>query len=252
VRAVSQIVGEKVDFAVMPQYKSILPLLQYQPYIDRAFVIEEWLILHSNHGDQPWLPQKDMAVACGYERIWHLGYRGHPGMSGQPNMSLVDFIAWQQGIRFVVNPIPFITVPPLETVKEIYNGEYSNGCVAMAFNEMYVDLKLRFVERLKKRMPNMMFLEPSKTTWAGAAWQIGTSIAYVGDRSALHVIAHGVGQRLLTYEPHPARHKDGHLGTVFGCPYGRETAIPFGCSPENAAELVANQLNAMEMEEKTA
>ena len=247
VRAISQIKGEPVDFAIMPQYKNILPLLQAQPYIDRAFVIEEWLILHSNHGDQPWLPQKNMEQACGYHQVWHLGYRGHPGLSGQPNMCLADFIAWQQGIRFVENPIPFIQ--GLDGVGVNWASRDEGGLtVALAFNEMYADLKLRFRKTFGELYKGVA-ISVMEYSWLEAAVLISKAGVFVGDRSALHVIAHGVGQKLITYEPHPARHKTGHLGTVFGCPYGKELAIPFGQSPERAAEGVVQAIQDLKAEE---
>lgn len=244
VRAISQIRGEAVDFAVMPQYKNILPLLQAQPYIDRAFVIEEWLLQHSNHGDQPWLPQKNMEQTCGYEHVWHLGYRGHPGLSGQPNMALVDFIAWQQGIRFVEGVLPFISAEPGVVVgHERY--------VAVAFNTMYADLKLRFETRLNELCKAEFFLvDVNRFAWGNVPSVIKGAMVFIGDRSALHVVAHGVNQRIVTYEPHPARHKTGHLGTVFGCPYGRELAIPFGKTPEDSAETAAQELRQLKAEEK--
>lgn len=242
VRAVSQMKGERVDFCCMPQYKSLLPLIQAQPYVDKAFVVEDWLLQHSNHGDQPWNPPA--RIDREYDQSWHLGYRAHPGLSGQPNMSLIDFIAWQQGIRFTANPIPFISGLPF--LKE---DEGKLGHVAYAFNDMYSDLKLRFFNMLVRRT-EVTFVDVSKRSWLESVSVIKGAVAYVGDRSALHVVAHGVGQRLITYEPHPARNKQGHLGTVFGCPYGRETALPLNISPEQAAERTVELLNEMKAEEK--
>ena len=105
-----------MDFAVMPQYESLLGLLDAQDYIEHAFVIPEWVCWGSPHGDQPWeapvevlskrhtlsvdLDVKgDTHMMMGYEtdHVYHLAYRAHPGI-GAPAMPLVDFIAHQQNL----------------------------------------------------------------------------------------------------------------------------------------------------------
>src|SRR5882724_5440935 len=126
-----KIVGEPVDFAVMPYYESILPLIQKQEYIDRAFAIKTWLKTHSNYGDQPW----EAPVNTSYERVWHLGYRCHPGKAfGNVEMALIDFIAYQQGITFPEPQTRFLDT----------RVAYSGSTVAVACNELYVDQKKEF------------------------------------------------------------------------------------------------------------
>jgi len=260
-----KIVNSKVDFCVMPYYKNLLPLLAAQPYIEHAFVKEDWLRTHSNHGDQPWQPPDTIKFKPyepqEYERMWHLTYKGHPGITA-PNMPLIEFVAYQQGICFNDwNPIPFIA--PSEDVEELATPiHFSSGqlpdvilekrLVSYAFNDQYPEPKQKFFEKLwhVTREDGLEFFNVGELGWREAAWIISKSIAYVGCRSADWVLAMGLGQETFTFEPHPSRHKDCHLGRVFGSPYGREFALPFALPPEVAAEACASMLRKRAAEVK--
>jgi hypothetical protein len=257
-----KIVGGSVDFAVMPYYKSLLPLLADQSYIEKAFVIESWLRVHSNHGDQPWQPPNvNQPSGEPYQQQWHLTYKGHPGISA-PEMPLIDFTAYQQKIIFSESPIPFLTVRDLEHNLEEVN--FPSGSlpqviaekrlVTYSFNEQYAEPKKEFFESLwlNTREANLEFLNVSEMGWREAAWCISKSLSYVGCRSACWVLAMGLGQESLTFEPHPSRHKDCHLGKVFGCSYGREIALPFGPPPAVMGETAASMLKAKLEKEKVA
>ena len=255
-----KVVSQSVDFAVMPYYQNLLPLLAEQPYLDNVFIVPDWLRTHSNHGDQPWEPPhlKRMTPMVGdgwseYERAWHLTYRAHPGISA-PAMPLIDFIAYQQGIAFNGwNPVPFIEVS--ELAEELTTPvHFSTGqmpqviaekrLVTYSFNEQYADAKKMFFEELwsKAQGSGLEFFNVSEVSWKEAAWIIKKALTHVGCRSACWVIANGVGQSILTYEPHPARHASGNLGKVFGCPYGRELTLPFGMPARVAADATVNML----------
>jgi hypothetical protein len=251
-----RVVSSPVDFCVMPYYKNLLPFLVTQNYIDRAFVAEDWLRTHSNHGDQPWQPPA--WVEKDYEKVWHLTYRAHPGISA-PAMPLIDFVAYQQGISFNGwNPVPFINV--MENVEELAAPiQFSTGpmmdvirenrLVTYSFNEQYEGQKKQFLEAFWILMQpgakdGFELFNVSEVGWKEAAWLISRSLIYVGCRSACWVLANGVGQEIISFEPHPARHTQGHLGKVFGNPYGRETALPFGMPPEPAAQVAASLVRA--------
>ena len=220
VKAITQVVGQMhVDMAIMPQYESLLPLIQDQPYIGEAFVIPEWICTGSPHGDQPWLPPRRFAD---YDRQYHLTYKGHPGITpGLPRMALIDFIAWQQGIKFVQNPVPFI-----DAIEYKLKVPY----IAYAFNSDVAEIKERFLEwaqRLtKEQVPEYDWRDVTKLGWKGAAVAIKNAMAFVGCRSANWVLACGVGQKnIFIYEPNAARNKHGMFGDVFGCPYVKEHTV---------------------------
>lgn len=243
-------VGERIDFAMMPAYKSLIPLIQAQPYIDKAFVINDWLCVNSNHGDQPWNPPS--YVEKKYERFWHLTYKGHPGINAT-DLPLIDFIADQQGIK-LREPLPFI-VKYGETAEKKFWGILKDMSplprVAYAFNNQYAAQKEKFLAALKERLGNeFLLLDVSQFSWYEAAGYIKESMAFVGCRSANYVMAHGLKQRIICFEPHPARHAHGHLGKIFGCPYGTEVTLPFAAPETIQADFAAATLKNWLIEEK--
>lgn len=266
-----RVAGGKVDFAVMPYYRNLLPLLASQSYIDKAFVIESWLRTHSNHGDQPWEPPMDWGpgsqYCCPYgagdpdwyTRIWHLTYKGHPGISA-PSMPLVDFIAYQQGLNFNNFQVtPFLDVD--ESVQEeaakihFSSGQMldvikENRLVTYSFNEQYDEIKKAFLNALwwRANSERFEFFDVATVGWKEAAWLIKKSLAYVGCRSACWVLANGVGKTVISFEPHPSRHANCHLGKVFGNPYANEVPLPFGLPPTVAADTTTSLLIKMREE----
>lgn len=228
VRAISQMVGERVDFATMPEYCTLQDLFRYQPYIDKSFVIDDWKCEGSPHGNQPWNPPA--SALRDYDRCFHLTYRAHPGIGGK-RLPLIDFIADQQAMKFVESPLPFITV------RKDFGYNNSLPFVALAFNNMHVDLKLRFMEILRKAdLGGVVIQDVLHMNWIDTATVIKHAICFVGCRSSNNVIAHGVGQKnIFIYEPDINRKFNGPFGDVFGCPYGSEVGVD--ASPEEAADM---------------
>ncbi len=268
-----KVVSQPVDFAVMPYYESLLPLLQEQSYIDNAIILPDWLRTHSNYGDQPWqAPEASLERDfpgkvfnpplrgehlfklssidfTSYEKVWHLGYRCHPGAPfGNPDMALMDFIAYQQGITFNDWPtIPFLTAP-----KGKWKEDFGLG-LALAFNEQYAKQKQVFKEALVEALngvANVYWLQ--SLSWLDAATFMDDkdTVAFIGDRSANWVIANGLGKMCITFEPHPSRHRSGQLGRVFGCPGGKEFALPFGMPAKIAGQTAATMVKKL-VEERT-
>lgn len=249
VKAIAAMHGTKVDFACMPQYDNnrFLELIGMQPYVDKAFPMEDWKLMHSNYGDQPWNPPQHTKCVCApgggypckngdYETCYHLGYRSHPGIvfGKATNTALIDFIAEQQGIR-LKDPLPFLDVPSA-----------TGAMIAYAFNDQYDDLKKRFLLKLTEVFDGQIFglVNTNEFSWVEAASIIKGAAAFVGCRSANWVIANGVRQQIICYEPHPARNQFGHLGEVFGCPYNdRVHNFRHDVAPEAAAETTAEILH---------
>lgn len=245
VRAVSQLTGGPVDFCCMPQYKSLLPLLEYQPYIGRAFVVEDWKCTGSPHGDQPW--KAPSHVESGYEKVWHLGYRK------PPDLPLIDFTAVQAGVELKPPVLPFLEAP------ECTSTPAGEKYVACGFNPGYKHLKERFRAAFD---PGIKVVDTETVPWLEAASLIKHAVCFVGCRSSNAVLAHGVNQQALIYEPDLARSGYGRPwwrrvvrkivyplapeGTIFRCPYGRETIWPYNKAPEEiaaeAAEIVRTLL----------
>lgn len=257
-RAISKLVNEKVDFAMMPTYESLVPLLRAQSWTDKVGIFPDWHCLHSNHGDQPWNPP--VKYEEGYTKCWHLGYRGHPGINAEA-MPLPMFIAYQQGVKLPEVVEPFIEVPntmvPSVCLEDAFNiaqtmfGE--KPCIAFAFNEQYADLKMRFLRQLKELLgEEVKFVDISKLPWLEAAYVIKNSLCFVGCRSANYVLAHGVGAQVVCYEPHPARGQFGSLGHIFSSPFGQELGWHHSIPPEKQAILAADFIKTKKKENENA
>ena len=227
--------GGAVDFGIMPQYKNLLPLLNLQPYIAKAFTIDNWIITGSPHGDQPWeAPRVD-----GYEVVHHLTYKQHPGW-GCPALPLCDFTAWQQGITLRTPVVPFITCDPIDIFPPP-----PEPVIPYGFNGDFFDLKQQFLCRLTLRTAGLLgWVDVSTLPFEQVASLIAQAGIYVGCRSACWVIAMGVGARVIVYEPNHARHAEGPFGKVFGCPYGREEPLMFQQTPQQAGDQAAEKVLA--------
>lgn len=239
-REISKQKNEKVDFAIMPQYKNLLPLIELQSYISEAYALEEWKCTGSPCGDQPW----EAPVEEGkYNYVFHLTYRSHPGIGG-PAMPLIDFIAWQQGVQLSEPVIPFITA-----AYENASFASSNECVIpYAFNAMLRSEKEAFLNIAKARSaPNMFWRDMSQFDWRVAAKIISGAGIFVGDRSACWVLAVGLGVPTITYEPNVSRSAYGQFGQVFGCPYAKEVALHAHADAAAAVEELQKLLSVEEM-----
>ena len=216
---------------VMPTYVSLLPLLENQSYISKAFVNETWLCTGSPHGDQPWLPQNSGELEWGYDKTYHLGYRFHPGIH-YTGKALVDFIAGQHDFVLEEPVCPFvegISEPP-------------QRIIAYSFNQDYAEEKKRFWE-IVKEATKLETVNVSNLPWHAAAEVINSAAAYIGCRSSNYVLAHGVAQRnIFVYEPHPHRHKDA-FNNVFGNPHWHEEILPLNISPEVAACMMIDWMS---------
>jgi hypothetical protein len=104
--------------------------------------------------------------------------------------------------------VPFIEVP---------NGPSRPNIVAYAFNEMHHEAKETFLAGLRVRFPNLIFEDVSSLPFLEAAGAIKSASMFLGDRNANFVLAQGVGQRCLTFEPEPGRRQ-----AIFSCPLGTE------------------------------
>jgi hypothetical protein len=198
--------GGKVDFACMPQYRSLIPLIAGQSYIDKALVIEDWQCTGSPYGDQPWQSPKQE----GYDKQLDLTYREHP--YGE---FLADNIARRQGVE-LKNVIPFIDVSKMDL--EIPTVVYQ-------FNGMHSQEKSDFLDRLFKRLFNIAAINLSTFSWESAASALKGCICFIGCRSSAHVLAHAVGAKVLIFEPNTARNSKGPWAKVFCCPYGQEIEL---------------------------
>ena len=234
-REISRQKSEKVDFAIMPQYKSLIPLLEGQSYISQAYAIDEWKCTGSPCGDQPW---EAPIAERKYKQVFHLTYRSHPGIGG-PAMPLIDFIAWQQGLKLSEPVIPFIDSPGASVLPMP-----ERSIIPYAFNAMVNEQKQAFVEEcIRLTGGEMSWVSIAQEPWLCAADVIERAGIFVGDRSACWVLAMGLGVPTITYEPNVSRSAYGQFGKVFGCPYGRELALTGSNAAADAVAEISRVLN---------
>lgn len=230
----------KIDFMCMPQYYSLLPLIQQQSYIEKAFVDEAWLCTGSPHGDQPFEPQNSKQYEVEYDVVVNLGYRSHPGIHGT-GKSLIDFIAAQQGLTLTEPVCPWIEAGN----KHIGYMEITKyPWIAYSFNSDYKEVKdsfwKRFMECITDSVGVHNLINAGELPWDLAAKAISNSDCFIGCRSSNYVLAHAVAQKhMFIYEPHPHRNKIA-WNDVFGNPHWKEEGSAITDSPEKAADMCLN------------
>lgn len=227
VRALAARYEHKLDFCCMPQYENLLPLIQMQPYINKAFVLPEWKFEGSPFGDQPWQAPTD---GLGYEHVFHLTYRSHPQVE-----CLADFTARQQCITLGDTWTPFLHLEEDRveaTVFSISENRVRYPDIVFGFNPDYHEYKSVFISRLTKSLQSLLgheivWKEVTTLPWIDAACAIKNAKVFVGCRSALMVVAHGFGKNVVTFEPNSAR-----LSPIFGCRVGSERLFDLSTLPQ--------------------
>lgn len=239
----------RVDMAIMPQYLDLIPLLNMQSYIRRAFVIPNWKIEHSMWGDQPWEAPWSGCVleddVVEYDQKFHLGYRQHPPR-GVP---LIDFIAQQQGLTLTQPVIPFIEA----RVSGHQPASVVPRYIAYAFNAEYADLKTYVRDKVRDTFPAIELIDTTQLPWPEAARKLKSEscYCYIGCRSSNHVLANGVGQKnIIIYEPHPNRNGGGGFGSTFTCPYNKEVEFSLNTPPEAVAEQAVDYIRQLVKEKE--
>lgn len=202
VKEIAHRVGEPVDMLTMFECKSLLPLLEAQPYIRKAWASEEWQgsCTGSPHGNQPWQAPVPEGM---YDRVDHLTYRYHPVLPLMVHTARVT-----AGIELPPNPLPFL---------EVDTPECLSHYAAYAFNPSFGEQKEQFTVRLRQHLPDIAFVDVGAYPWLVTAAMIKNAAMFIGCRSANYVIAHGLAKKVLVYEPNIGRWPE-----TFGCPYGTE------------------------------
>lgn len=75
--------GEEVHFYTSPYCRPLLPLMQYQSWIDEAIVAENYEMAHMGGGVQP----REIHPSGGYRQVYQMG------ILGWPQQNMVDYYA---------------------------------------------------------------------------------------------------------------------------------------------------------------
>lgn len=203
VRALSEMHGEKIDFAVAGEFESLVPLLRARcPYLGAVWAAPQWGLVPPNEWDAP----VDMN---GYDHVYHLGYRTWPELPlAQFTHLLTTTMAQAKGF----------TLPALELDRPWIGGAVSTDYpeIAVGFTEAHFELKVGLIHLLTGKfdlcqLPVASGRWETEAGWPGVDWQsaagiIGCAELFFGDCSALHVLAVAMGKKVILMEPMTARH----------------------------------------------
>lgn len=211
VRAIAETTGGPVDLLICGEFAGIVPLLELQPYLARVIADPAWGV-----GDG-WSPAPGVieATAVPYDAIYHLGYRRWPEL---PLPLEID-----QTVRVDIElpPLdlsrPWITLDPHGASWFATNTRHPPRRVAVGFTECHFELKYGLLALLREhdRDWNLVtcmtgdrwFHEAGEGShsWAEAAQVLRQSEIFLGDCSALHVLAVAMGKPVVLVEPMEAR-----------------------------------------------
>ena len=234
-RAASEAAGEPVDLLLSPAYGSagFLALLRAQPYLGRVDVCPTWTV-QNTAPMTPWSPFEETLhhealpegrTLAEYAQVVHLGYREWPTA---PLPRYVYEIARREYPGLPLAPLDLERpwVVPRVTRPDWWNSRRPVH-LAEGWTDEWFELKVGLSTLLDRHDSDWdlicMSTSPrwngeagnSAYSWIEAADVIRQADLFVGDCSALHVLACAVGTRVVLVEPNAMRHAD-----VF-YPYGK-------------------------------
>lgn len=226
IRSISKRVGAPVDLALANPLESIVPLLKLQPYIGECVALKTWQTQDTapiSPRTPPHMSAADaIAYAPPYGRILHLGYRDWP---------IPDVVqhTWETALSelapdAMLEPpdltTPWITVPPGgDAPVEHWRWPWVYG-----FTDEHFELKIGLVHLLEQKpywwkgsktlSPTTIGANPrwqaeagyTPTSWVDSARMLRYTDVFLGDCSALHVLAVAMGVPVVLMEPNPHRH----------------------------------------------
>lgn len=223
VRAIAETTGGPVDLQIAGEFGGLLPLLLSQPYLGSVFADARWGLTPPNEWQAPpaWPPRREGGEAehfqtppdplYTYDKVYQLGYRRWP------ELPLPLEIDQTVRVDLELPPLdlsrPWITVAPWTQVAHR---------VAIGFTDCHFELKVGLLQILKGyRWPepqgfSAVVLPPPGSRWVveqkyqlvdwvEAARRIRAADVFLGDCSALHVLAVAIGTPCVVMEPMEAR-----------------------------------------------
>jgi hypothetical protein len=209
IRAIQEHFKGEVALQIGQEYAGLVPLLQAQPYLAEVWAQPGW---QGDRGDlRVGWEAPPPPVLQAYDAVYHLGYRRWP------TLPLPDEI-WIEAVSTVGEPLPpidlrrpWITVPPLTVWATP---------ITVGFTDEWFELKVG-ITVLLQRGPwgadwygYLLTGDGSRwhheaghapTDWIGAARRIAACRLFLGDCSALHVLAVALGTPAILVEPNEAR-----------------------------------------------
>lgn len=217
VRAISRRIGYPVDLLIAGEFAAIVPLLRKQPYLRTVQSHAGWP-MHPDHRAAP------LPAALDYDAVLHLGYRGWPEPDvvrhtlETANLEMERLVSGPAGGPYTLWPItesalalrdPWITLPQAFP-------DVTRRCV-VGFTDVYFELKYGLWTLIRTAAGGLRsicgtpgsrwFLEGGHAceNFEVAALALVGPQLFLGDCSALHVLAVAMGVPVLLMEPLEAR-----------------------------------------------
>jgi hypothetical protein len=211
VRALAEIHGP-VSLRIAGEFASMLPLLQQQPYLKVVVADHAWSLTPPNDWQPPVVEEGEI----------HLGYRGWPDQPlAQYIYGTLKYHYPHLAVAGLDLESPWITIPPLP-------NSWGTTCTPVGFTEAWFELKVGLLQLLQQEFawtqnredvgwPTTALMQMATPggrwvlagwrpyTWVEAAEFITASSLFVGDCSALHVLAVACGTPVIVVEPMEAR-----------------------------------------------
>jgi hypothetical protein len=217
VRAIAEQTGDPVDLLIAEEFASIVLLLRQQPYLAQVGTSLGWSLTPPEEWRPPtWPGPPTSDPVYTSDHIYHLGYRGWPT---EPLPYFTYLQTCREYPELGLGPLdletPWITVEPLPTARDP-----RHCCLTIGWSDCYFEMKAGLTYLLSKQEWSPQFdaivLPPPGSRWVtewgmdaidwveAAEW-IAQSEVFLGDCSALHVLAVALGKPVVLYEPMEAR-----------------------------------------------
>jgi hypothetical protein len=204
IRAISEAAGQPLDLSICGEFRTIIPLLKAGcPYLGEITAHDHWRLVPPREWDAPLNPVVG-------ERLVHLGYRGWPHTD-------LPHCVYEQ----VQKEYPDIPLAPLDLERPWIEVEPSPWMkpdeVVAGWTEVWFELKVGILWLLQERVTRMLATPGSRwvtqcgcspVPWLEAAQRIHRASVFLGDCSALHVLALAIGRPCVLVEPMQDRLND--------------------------------------------
>lgn len=209
VRAIAAHYGP-VTLQICGEFESLLPILEGQPYLKKVIADHAWSMSHG--WEAPSLCKPAVLETYHYDGIYHLGYRRWPELP-------LPLETWLQATEL------FGILPPIDLAEPWITGITPSTDwvtpLVIGWTECHFELKVGLMALLERRQPAEDYFEAfvlappgsrwiteagfDPIPWLEAAQRIMAAQLFLGDCSALHVLAVAMGIPVLLMEPMEAR-----------------------------------------------
>lgn len=205
VRAIAESLGHPVDLQIAGEFSGLVELLRLQPYLNVVSADPDWALDRDS-----WRPPTVLAGV--HDRVIHLGYRRWPEL---PLPHEVYDHCRSTEVNLPLLPLDleraWITVEP---------WQQDPHRLTLGWTDCHFELKYGLSRLLSENWSGENFTgyviaapgsrweseaDMDGDSWLDAARRIAASEVFLGDCSALHVLACALGKPVVCYEPMEAR-----------------------------------------------